>query len=111
MSTWFILATLISWNFLEIFLILNFLSMFFGTQGGHFSGIYRKVQLKPLKWVKVPKANGEGEEERPTEALMVLKYGGVLTHAGRKQVMIYCFMPVDLNLPIIQFVVSVVMRQ
>ncbi|XP_051117375.1 inositol hexakisphosphate and diphosphoinositol-pentakisphosphate kinase VIP2-like isoform X5 [Andrographis paniculata] len=54
-------------------------------EGGHFSGIYRKVQLKPLKWVKVPKINGDGEEERPTEALMVLKYGGVLTHAGRKQ--------------------------
>lgn len=60
----------------------------FGFQGGHFSGIYRKVQLKPLKWVKVPKSNGEGEEERPVEALMVLKYGGVLTHAGRKQVVI-----------------------
>lgn len=54
-------------------------------EGGHFSGIYRKVQLKPLKWVKVAKPNGEGEEERPVEALMVLKYGGVLTHAGRKQ--------------------------
>lgn len=54
-------------------------------EGGHFSGIYRKVQLKPLKWVKVAKNNGEGEEERPVEALMVLKYGGVLTHAGRKQ--------------------------
>ncbi|XP_031281002.1 inositol hexakisphosphate and diphosphoinositol-pentakisphosphate kinase VIP2-like [Pistacia vera] len=54
-------------------------------EGGHFSGIYRKVQLKPLKWVKVAKINGEGEEERPVEALMVLKYGGVLTHAGRKQ--------------------------
>ncbi|KHG11412.1 ppip5k2 [Gossypium arboreum] len=54
-------------------------------EGGHFSGIYRKVQLKPLKWVKVQKSNGEGEEERPVEALMVLKYGGVLTHAGRKQ--------------------------
>ncbi|CAH9118589.1 unnamed protein product [Cuscuta epithymum] len=54
-------------------------------EGGHFSGIYRKVQLKPLKWVKVRKPNGEGEEERPVEALMVLKYGGVLTHAGRKQ--------------------------
>lgn len=54
-------------------------------EGGHFSGIYRKVQLKPLKWVKVPKGSGEGEEERPVEALMVLKYGGVLTHAGRKQ--------------------------
>ncbi|KAJ8546082.1 hypothetical protein K7X08_018665 [Anisodus acutangulus] len=54
-------------------------------EGGHFSGIYRKVQLKPLKWAKVAKSNGEGEEERPVEALMILKYGGVLTHAGRKQ--------------------------
>ncbi|CAJ2665603.1 inositol hexakisphosphate and diphosphoinositol-pentakisphosphate kinase VIP2-like isoform X3 [Trifolium pratense] len=53
-------------------------------EGGHFSGIYRKVQLKPLKWVKVTDTNGE-VEERPVEALMVLKYGGVLTHAGRKQ--------------------------
>nr|GLL26625.1 inositol hexakisphosphate and diphosphoinositol-pentakisphosphate kinase 2 isoform X1 [Ipomoea trifida] len=54
-------------------------------EGGHFSGIYRKVQLKPLKWVKVAKSNSEGEEEKPIEALMILKYGGVLTHAGRKQ--------------------------
>ncbi|XP_027923057.1 inositol hexakisphosphate and diphosphoinositol-pentakisphosphate kinase VIP2-like isoform X1 [Vigna unguiculata] len=53
-------------------------------EGGHFSGIYRKVQLKPLKWVKVTKGNGEIEEQ-PVEALMILKYGGVLTHAGRKQ--------------------------
>jgi hypothetical protein len=60
-------------------------------QGGHLSSIYRKVQLKPLKWIKVAKSNGEGEEERPVEALMVLKYGGVLTHAGRKQVKICNF--------------------
>ncbi|CAN6824957.1 unnamed protein product [Brassica oleracea] len=40
------------------------------AQGGNFSGIYKKVQLKPLKW------DGEGEEERPVEALMILKYGG-----------------------------------
>ncbi|OQU87660.1 hypothetical protein SORBI_3003G315166 [Sorghum bicolor] len=53
-------------------------------EGGHFSGIYRKVQLKPSNWVHVPKDNREGEEY-PVEALMVLKYGGVLTHAGRKQ--------------------------
>lgn len=56
-------------------------------QGGHFSGIYRKVQLKPQKWTKVPKEEDEVEGERPIEALMVLKYGGVLTHAGRKQVL------------------------
>ncbi|XP_042424577.1 inositol hexakisphosphate and diphosphoinositol-pentakisphosphate kinase VIP1-like isoform X3 [Zingiber officinale] len=54
-------------------------------EGGHFSGIYRKVQLKPSKWVKLPKPNADCEDERPVEALMVLKYGGVLTHAGRKQ--------------------------
>ncbi|CAO2178027.1 unnamed protein product [Urochloa humidicola] len=53
-------------------------------EGGHFSGIYRKVQLKPSNWVRIPKDNLE-EEEYPVEALMVLKYGGVLTHAGRKQ--------------------------
>ncbi|RDX71985.1 Inositol hexakisphosphate and diphosphoinositol-pentakisphosphate kinase VIP1, partial [Mucuna pruriens] len=53
-------------------------------EGGHFSGIYRKVQLKPLKWVKVTKSDSE-VEERPVEALMILKYGGVLTHAGRTQ--------------------------
>jgi hypothetical protein len=39
-------------------------------------------------WIKVTKYNGDGEEERPTEALMILKYGVVLTHAGRKQVYI-----------------------
>ncbi|KAK3162111.1 hypothetical protein QOZ80_1BG0085640 [Eleusine coracana subsp. coracana] len=54
-------------------------------EGGHFSGIYRKVQLKPSNWAGRPKSNGDGEEEHPVEALMVLKYGGVLTHAGRKQ--------------------------
>ncbi|XP_022553417.2 inositol hexakisphosphate and diphosphoinositol-pentakisphosphate kinase VIP1-like [Brassica napus] len=53
-------------------------------EGGNFLGIYRKVQLKPLKW------DGEGEEERPVEALMILKYGGILTHAGRKQGFTYC---------------------
>ncbi|CAL4947150.1 unnamed protein product [Urochloa decumbens] len=53
-------------------------------EGGHFSGIYRKVQLKPSNWVRIPKDNRDGEEH-PVEALMVLKYGGVLTHAGRKQ--------------------------
>ncbi|KAH0845272.1 hypothetical protein HID58_091861, partial [Brassica napus] len=43
-------------------------------EGENFSGIYWKVQMKPLKW------DGESEEERPVEALMILKYGGVLTH-------------------------------
>ncbi|KAH9739931.1 Inositol hexakisphosphate and diphosphoinositol-pentakisphosphate kinase VIP2 [Citrus sinensis] len=43
-------------------------------EGGHFSGIYRKVQLKPLKWVKVTKSTGD-EEERPVEALMAEELG------------------------------------
>ncbi|CAN7057552.1 unnamed protein product, partial [Brassica rapa subsp. trilocularis] len=47
------------------------------AQGGNFSGIYKKVQLKPLKW------DSEGEEERPVEALMILRYGGALTRHGR----------------------------
>nr|VDC93684.1 unnamed protein product [Brassica oleracea] len=38
-----------------------------------------KPRAEPLKW------DGEGEEERHVEALMILKYDGVLTHAGRKQ--------------------------
>ncbi|KAI4320439.1 hypothetical protein MLD38_033920 [Melastoma candidum] len=54
-------------------------------EGGHFSGIYWKVQLQPLQWVKVLEPNNEVEQEKPSEALMVLKYGGVLTHAGSKQ--------------------------
>ncbi|CAN7124426.1 unnamed protein product [Brassica rapa subsp. narinosa] len=34
-----------------------------------------KPRAEPLKW------DGDGEEKRPVEALMILKYGGVLTHA------------------------------
>lgn len=49
-------------------------------QGGHFAGINRKVQLKPTHWT------GEDENKRFTEAILILKHGGVLTHAGRQQV-------------------------
>ena len=51
-------------------------------QGGQFAGINRKVQLKPLRWE--PGSN-EGEPNRCVEALLILKHGGVLTHAGRQQ--------------------------
>ena len=88
-------------------------------QGGHFSGINRKVQLKPLSWSTEPEsdsssagdnvtadgsssaapstprsgdtpragANGGGDAPRGrcTEALLVLKHGGVLTPKGRAQ--------------------------
>lgn len=52
-------------------------------QGGQFAGINRKVQLKPLRW-STPE-EGSGEQSRCVEALLILKHGGVLTHAGRQQ--------------------------
>lgn len=74
----------------------------FPLQGGHFAGIYRKAQIKPQKWETRPRdassaltspgrAKGRGRvgedaEEVPVQAMMVFKYGGVLTHAGRRQV-------------------------
>lgn len=46
------------------------------AEGGHFGGIYRKVQMKPIKW----DANGAVEE-----LMLILKYGGILTPAGITQ--------------------------
>jgi hypothetical protein len=75
-------------------------------QGGQFAGINRKVQLKPLRWETTPTSassnsgngigadganSGEGSSDQPAEkprcveALLILKHGGVLTHAGRQQ--------------------------
>jgi len=67
-------------------------------EGGHFSGINRKAQLKPLSWEPIPehervaveakdgKDAKEGPSERVTEAMLILKFGGVLTHLGKNQV-------------------------
>lgn len=46
-------------------------------EGSHFSGINRKVQLKPL--------STDSRNKRPTEALLIVKHGGVLTSAGLQQ--------------------------
>ena len=61
-------------------------------EGGHFSGINRKAQLKPLAWEPIPedqrepvKDGKEGPTERVTQALLILKFGGVLTHLGKNQ--------------------------
>ncbi len=81
-------------------------------QGGQFSGINRKVQLKPVKWgmpgagnsSTTPEHSGNEHDGNASassgggagagsgirvpvvkELLLILKYGGVLTHAGRKQ--------------------------
>ena len=48
-------------------------------RGGAFHGINRKAQLKPIA---VEEAEGG---PRVTEILMIIKHGGILTHAGRKQ--------------------------
>lgn len=56
-------------------------------KGGRFSGINRKVQLKPLKWAHAIPASGDGAPAAPTvtEALLVLKWGGELTATGCQQ--------------------------
>jgi len=69
-------------------------------RGGHFSGINRKVQLKPLSWRSISgtqlASEGKGgivpaalagapQTEVCTEALLVLKWGGELTDTGRSQ--------------------------
>lgn len=56
-------------------------------QGGQFAGINRKVQLKALQWNGPSDGTGpDGEKPHVIEALLILKHGGVLTHAGRAQV-------------------------
>ncbi len=51
-------------------------------QSEQFEGINRKVQFKPLKW-------GMSEDPQPkeevTEVLVILKWGGELTHIGQNQ--------------------------
>ena len=48
----------------------------------HFSGINRKVQIKPLKWVF---EEGDDTRERVAQALLIFKYGGQLTDFGFRQ--------------------------
>jgi len=53
-------------------------------KGGKFSGINRKVQIKPLKWSEA--LDGQGNLKAVVEeALLILKWGGELTTAGRAQ--------------------------
>ena len=53
-------------------------------EGGHFSGINRKAQLKPLEWEKVEGEN-DVQNEKVVEALLIIKFGGVLTYLGKYQ--------------------------
>ena len=49
-----------------------------------FSGINRKVQLKPVAWETRVGEDGS-KKEVPVEALFILKWGGELTHLGEAQ--------------------------
>lgn len=54
-------------------------------KGGHFEGLNRKIQLKPLDWeTKVDPVTNE-TIEIVKSGLFILKWGGELTHSGIKQ--------------------------
>ncbi len=54
-------------------------------KGGHFEGINRKIQLTPLEWEQVPDPNGGEPHEVVKKGLLILKWGGELTHSGMEQ--------------------------
>ena len=54
-------------------------------KGGHFEGINRKIQLKPLAWEKKVDPVTKETVETVTEGLFILKWGGELTHSGIRQ--------------------------
>ena len=51
-------------------------------RGGEFHGINRKAQIKPLALME---ETGDGEAPQVSEALLIIKHGGILTHTGRAQ--------------------------
>ena len=50
----------------------------------NFDGLTRKIQMKPLKFTEILDENGN-KTYKITQALMILKWGGNLTHAGIEQ--------------------------
>ena len=50
----------------------------------NFDGLTRKIQMKPLKFSETLDQDGN-KTYKVTQALMILKWGGSLTHAGIKQ--------------------------
>ena len=49
--------------------------------GGHFDGLNRKIQLKPLELGPDPK---NPQKQVVTSAVLILKWGGGLTNSGKK---------------------------
>ena len=54
-------------------------------KGGHFEGINRKIQLKPLEWQQISDPQTGEIREVVTQGLFILKWGGELTHTGIEQ--------------------------
>ena len=54
-------------------------------KGGHFEGINRKIQLKPLEWSKDIDLATKEPVEVVSKGLFILKWGGELTHSGTEQ--------------------------
>ena len=50
----------------------------------NFDGLTRKIQMKPLKFSEIIDENGN-KINKITQALLILKWGGSLTHAGIEQ--------------------------
>ena len=50
----------------------------------NFDGLTRKIQMKPLKFTEILDENGK-KINKITQALLILKWGGSLTHAGIEQ--------------------------
>ena len=50
----------------------------------NFDGLTRKIQMKPLQFSEILDENGN-KKIKVTQALMILKWGGSLTHAGIEQ--------------------------
>ena len=50
----------------------------------NFDGLTRKIQIKPLKYEEIIDENGN-KKFKATKVLLILKWGGFLTHAGIEQ--------------------------
>ena len=51
----------------------------------HFDGLTRKIQMKPLEYIEIENTEKNSKKYKVTKALMILKWGGSLTHSGIEQ--------------------------
>ena len=56
-------------------------------KSGHFEGINRKIQLKPIGWAEEINPQTGAKIIKVIEALFIMKWGGELTHTGNEQSM------------------------